>query len=204
MAKAGAAGVALPAAAVFPATTVPAAAARRPLLSVLALPLRQEGPVGPASRTRGPGPFTCGPDPGVHLPHTLLDRPSSLRLFLLASLADGPASGAFQRQHQAPLPTPHRPSTTTLAGINRLWQPNFRLSSSNSPPSRIGISTLEPPITWPPTLVFFHLPLLLFILLLALLSVTETLYLLPLLALLIFRTTFILITFLLPRTLLRI
>ena len=71
------------------------AAARRPLLSALALPLRQEGPVGPASRTRGPGPFTCGPDPGVPLPHTLLDRPSSLRLFLLASLADGPASGAF-------------------------------------------------------------------------------------------------------------
>ena len=200
MAKAGAAGVALPAAAVFPATTVPAAAARRPLLSAPVLPLRQEGQAGPASRTPGPGPFICGPDPGVPLPHTLLDRPSSLRLFLLASLA----SGAFQRQHQAPLPTPHRPSTTTLAGINRLWQPNFRLSSSNSPPSRIGISTLEPPITWPPMLVFFHLPLLLFILLLALLSVTETLYLLPLLALLIFRTTFILITFLLPRTLLRI
>jgi len=120
MAKAGAAGVVLPAAAVFPATTVPAAAARRPLLSAPVLPLRQEGQAGPASRTPGPGPFICIPDPGVPLPHTLLDRPSSLRLFLLASLASGPASGAFQRQHQAPLPTPRRPSTTMLAGINRL------------------------------------------------------------------------------------
>src|SRR6185503_18464302 len=81
----------------------------------------------------------------------LLGRPSPLMPSSLGRLVSGPVSGVSQPQiHRwALLP----PASTPLAGISRLWRPNFRRSIFNSLLSTTGILILEPQTMLPPMLV---------------------------------------------------